>query len=574
MSEIDVPSLERLLARIELRLDPADYALIQKIVTTLLGLTRLVRERGTTIAQLRRLVGLSTTEKTAQVLGSRNEPTPEGSGGAAAEGAGTTPDETPRRDEEGKAPPPPTRRRNAPASAKSKGHGRLPASAYPHACHQLVPHESLRPGDPCPACGRGRLYELADPAHFLRIQGQAPLVASCSCCQRLRCCPCGAVFTAQAPAEAQGDKYADSAVAMLALLRYRAGMPHHRLEQIQENLGTPVPASTQSEVVMERAGELQPVHQEMKRVAAQTSLMHADDTRGPVLEFQGKRRAALLDNGALPFPERTGLHTTAIVAVLEGERRIVLFDTGRPHAGENLKELLDLRSPDLPPPVLMTDALSANLPKGHVVIECNCLAHARRHLVDEIANHPGECRYLLESLERVFEVDGLSRQYRLTDEQRLRLHQRLSAPVMGQIEAWMREQFEQKRVEPNSGLGKAFNYMLDRWSKFTLFLRRAGAPLTNNVCERALKAAIRHRNNSLFYRTQRGADVGDMYMSIIYTAEANGENAFDYLIALLRHARAVAERPADWLPWNYRATLALRTERGDPAAQEARASAA
>jgi hypothetical protein len=120
----------------------------------------------------------------------------------------------------------------------------------------------------------------------------------------------------------------------------------------------------------------------------------------------------------------------------------------------------------------------------------------------------------------------------------------------------MRSQFEQKRVEPNSGLGKAFDYMLDRWPKFTLFLRVPGAPLTNNVCERALKAAIRHRNNSLFYRSQRGAEVGDMYMSLIYTAESNGENALAYLTALLRHARAVAERPLDWLPWNYRATLA------------------
>jgi hypothetical protein len=104
-----------------------------------------------------------------------------------------------------------------------KGHGRRPASAYPHACHQAVPHETLRPGDRCPACGQGRLYELANPAHFLRIQGQPPLHASCWCCQRLRCCPCGAVYTAQAPPEARGDKYDEGAVALIALLRYRAG---------------------------------------------------------------------------------------------------------------------------------------------------------------------------------------------------------------------------------------------------------------------------------------------------------------------------------------------------------------
>jgi hypothetical protein len=56
-----------------------------------------------------------------------------------------------------------------------------------------------------------------------------------------------------------------------------------------------------------------------------------------------------------------------------------------------------------------------------------------------------------------------------------------------------------------------------------------------------------------------------MYMSIIYTAEINGENALAYLTALLRHAPAVAQRPLDWLPWNYRATLARQTRRGAPA---------
>jgi transposase len=576
VEEIDLLAVQALLERARGRVSSEDYALLEKLVQSYLWLLRLLREGRTTVARLRRLFGLSSSEKTAVVLdrtrpgddgrapaeegGSEDPPDPAGGGGAPRPEKGPGDEPASPSCAGGTDSKPPA----GGAKTKAKGHGRRPASAYPHACHQAVPHETLRPGDPCPACGRGRLYELADPAHFLRIQGQPPLRASCWCCQRLRCCPCGAVYTAQAPPEAQGNKYDDTALALIALLRYRAGVPHHRLEQIQENLETPVPASTQSEVVMERACDLRPVHEAMKRLAAEAPLLHGDDTRGPVLEFQGQRRAALVDRGELPFPERTGLHTTGTVAFLEDGRKVVLFDTGRPHAGENLKELLNLRSPDLPPPVLMTDALSANPPKGHVVIECNCLAHARRRLIDELANHPEECRFVLESLGQVFKVDALAREYRLCDELRLRLHQRQSAPVMSAIETWMRSQFEHKRVEPNSGLGKAFNYMLDRWLKFTLFLRVPGAPLTNNVCERALKAAIRHRNNSLFYRSQRGAAVGDMYMSIIYTAESNGENALAYLTALLRHAHAVAQRPLDWMPWNYRAALARQTGRGDP----------
>jgi len=68
--------------------------------------------------------------------------------------------------------------------------------------------------------------------------------------------------------------------------------------------------------------------------------------------------------------------------------------------------------------------------------------------------------------------------------------------------------------------------------------------------------AIRHRRNSLFYRNARGASVGDGYMSVLYTAELNGENSLAYLVELLRHPDAVAKSPRDWLPWTYRATLA------------------
>ncbi len=126
---------------------------------------------------------------------------------------------------------------------------------------------------------------------------------------------------------------------------------------------------------------------------------------------------------------------------------------------------------------------------------------------------------------------------------------------MAQLEAWMTAQFATKRTEPNSGLGHAMNYLLKRWEKFTRFLHAPGAPLDNNICERALKMAIRHRNNSLFYKSQHGANVGDVYMTLIHTAELHHENPFDYLTALQRNAKAVADNPVDWLPWNYRETL-------------------
>ena len=69
----------------------------------------------------------------------------------------------------------------------------------------------------------------------------------------------------------------------------------------------------------------------------------------------------------------------------------------------------------------------------------------------------------------------------------------------------------------NSPLGKALNYLTKHWSELTLFLRKSGAPIDNNLCERVLKRAILHRKGSLFYKTVRGAQVGDIYMSLIHT---------------------------------------------------------
>jgi len=126
---------------------------------------------------------------------------------------------------------------------------------------------------------------------------------------------------------------------------------------------------------------------------------------------------------------------------------------------------------------------------------------------------------------------------------------------MDELHGWLAAQLKEKKVEPNSGLGKAIGYMLRHWQALTLFLREPGAPLDNNLVERALKKAILHRKNSLFYKTLNGAEVGDLYMSLIHPCERNAANPFDYLTELLRHTEELAAEPADWLPWNYCATL-------------------
>ena len=175
--------------------------------------------------------------------------------------------------------------------------------------------------------------------------------------------------------------------------------------------------------------------------------------------------------------------------------------------------------------------------------------------LEVVADFPEECRHVLESLSEVYRYDAQTHEQGMSAEARLHFHRDHSGPVMVDLQAWLRAQFAEKKVEPNSGLGEAITYLLKHWEPLTLFLRQAGAPLDNNVCERALKKAILHRKNSLFYKTENGAEMGDLHMSLIHTCELNGVNPFEYLIELQNHATELAQHPAAWMPWNYRETL-------------------
>lgn len=159
---------------------------------------------------------------------------------------------------------------------------------------------------------------------------------------------------------------------------------------------------------------------------------------------------------------------------------------------------------------------------------------------------------MVESLAEIYRVEAQAQAAGLSPQERLVAHQTYSQPVMDQLYTWLTEQIETKQVEPNSTLGEAIAYMRKRWTELTQFLRMAGAPLDNNACERILKMSILHRKNSLFYRTQRGADVGDLFMSLIQTCRAAAVNPFDYLLAVVRNASAVKAHPGHWLPWNYK----------------------
>jgi len=516
--EIDMKELQELLKRARAGpLSDEEYKKLKAAVDTLGHLADLIEDKDTTIRELRQLLFGRTSEKTRTVL----------------ESAGVK-------------PPPSDAEQEVKASAKqkSKGHGRNGTEAYRGADRIRVGHTSLKPGDHCPECSKGKVYPLREISPLIRILGRAPIQATVYELEKLRCNLCLEVFTAEPPEGVGLEKYDATAGSMIALLKYGTGLPFHRLEGLQGNLGIPLPASTQWEIVEDAADVVEPAYEELIRQAAQGEVLYNDDTSMKVLTLNGRKRAH-------DPSERTGVFTSGVVSTRDG-RKIALFFTGPKHAGENLADILARRTAQLGPPIQMCDALARNVPKEFEAILANCLAHARRHIVDVVENFPEECRHVLETLAEVYKNDAAAREQGMSPDERLRFHQAHSRPVMDGLQKWLNQQLIDKLVEPNSGLGRAIVYFLRHWEPLTLFLRKAGAPLDNNVCERALKKVILHRKNAYFYKTTNSARVGDTFMSLIHTCELSGVDPFDYLTELLRHRKELKEAPRDWMPWNYR----------------------
>jgi transposase len=527
--------LDEILRRARPALSDQQYRLLEGVLATFVFVMLKLQNAKTSIKRFQRMLFGGRTEHKRNVL----ERTATGADAQAQDGAGSGADVV--------LPVPRPRR---------PGHGRNASHAYSGAPIVECEHTELEPGDRCPECDKGKVYD-SPPKSLVKVVGQAPLGATVYRLQRLRCRLCDAIFTAPLPAAvAQLPKYDSSCASMIAVLRYGAGLPHFRLEGLQAALYIPLPDATQWDIVAKAAPAPRAVFEELIRQAAQAPLLHSDDTPMKVLSLMKERERA--EAGGVK-PVAKAINTSGIVAVLQDDantkRKVVLFFTGHAHAGKNMERVLAHRAEELQPAMQMCDALAANVAGEFTTIVGNCLTHGRRQVADVAEQFPEAARYVIEALAEVYKHDAQCRQDQLSPEQRLALHQQHSKPVMDGLRRWIAEQFDTRLVEPNSALGKALNYLVKHWDELTLFLRKVGAPLDNNLCEQVLKKAIIHRKGSLFFKTVRGAEVGDIYMSLIQTCKLCDVNPFDYLNALQQRAQEVIKAPASWLPWNFREQL-------------------
>jgi hypothetical protein len=422
---------------------------------------------------------------------------------------------------------------------KRKGHGHRPASDYSGARIVKCRHERLKIGDGCPSSCGGRLYDLKEPTTLIQFTGQPLITATKFEREALRCAKCQQRYVAPLPEEVNEERYDATCDATIALMRYGGGLPWHRQAGLQAMGGAPLGEATMWERCEATADAAMGIFLRLKRLAAGGEVMHTDDTWVRILSCLEEDKE-----------EKGRATNTSGIVVKAGGRKIALYLSGRRHAGENLAELLTKREEGLARPIQMSDALAANTSVEKNVIRAYCLAHARRKIFELKDDYPAECAVVLDAVGKVYGYEAKT--VEMNDELRLAYHQEKSGPVMKELKEWIEAQFSDRQVEPNSNLGKALQYWLSHWKELTVWLREPGTPLDNNESERALKQFILMRKNSMFFKTEHGAAVGDVLASLIRTCRLNGVNAWDYLVTIVRNKKDARSNPHLYMPWNYR----------------------
>ena len=435
-----------------------------------------------------------------------------------------------------------------------KGHGRNKADAYKGATVVDVEHPDLKPGDTCPeeSCD-GRLYEMSEPGTLIRVTG-APLASATRYnLQKLRCAICDIIYTAPLPKGVSGEKYDANFIAMLMINKYFMSVPLYRQDRLQNHLGIPLPASTQWSLM----------YRYKKMFAALFEAIFQDTANGEALIFDDTSAKVLGEIKAAKAAEKgkKKQHTcfTTGVVSLHQDHHTYLYITDNRAAGKCIADILSKRDKELDTPVIMCDALSANIPQEiaeDLYVLCYCLVHARRQFYELPNGFDDLADKVIGLIGTIY--DNEAQATGLSKDERLAFHQEHSAPVMAELKVYLEAQ--KSDFEPNSVAGKAIDYVLDRWTELSHFLRHKNAPLDTNIVERALKLIIQVRKASMFYKTLESALFASHVQSAIYSAAQNDINPCDYLCALIENEKAVTDNPEDWLPWNYQETLKQSSE--------------
>jgi transposase len=311
-------------------------------------------------------------------------------------------------------------------------------------------------------------------------------------------------------------------------------------------------------------------------MTAQCSSFNMDDTPAKILEIiKANKLQHCQEQEPGKKQRRRSCYTTTICATTADNEKLVVYMTKNKHGGENIGALLANRQnkeDDMNKNQgedktqtqnsinLMVDASSNNNPVlaeedkhlANNIVILNCLAHGQRKFTEIEKYYLEECGYFLNQTRAIYHNEHIAKEHNYSLEEKLEYHKKYSTVLIDNIYHKIESLFANKKIEPNSALGRAMKYWLNNKTGLTQFLRIKTAHLDNNWAERSLKAIILQRKNSLFFKTSSSAEVHSGLHSIAKTCDENNINAFKYFNWIQDNSAKAQKSPKDYTPFAYR----------------------
>ena len=458
-------------------------------------------------------------------------------------------------------------------NAIGDGHGKTGASAFTRATNIYHALKGII-GQLCAKCGEAKMTRHRQLVH-IKIVGQPFFGAECHHAEQARCKACGRVVSAL-PAHAtdglgKAVTWDWSAAALLIVMHYFYAIPFKRIEILHKSWGIPLADATQWEIARESMALGTPLLDGLTEWAIKNMTSFSmDDTGSIILTLKRQIADELKAAKAVGIPEdsiRTGINASGFYIVTP-KGVLVRYFTGRHHAAEVLRKLLQHRLPGSPTVNKVTDAASKNFSLDEEskkkLEEGACNVHAFLLWHDHQYKFPAEYAIVGEGYHNVYLAEETAMARKMSPEERLAYHQLHSRPWMEKIRALCFEIAADRRAEPRTPLYEAVHFFLNQWPRLTKFLEVPGMPLDTNLCEQTLIAIVRYLASCFNYHTEKGAEVGDGGMSLVATARANDVEPWTWLADCLKNHIDLAKNPEQWFPWAWKERMAAAKQGAPP----------
>jgi transposase len=403
---------------------------------------------------------------------------------------------------------------------KRKGHGRKPLP-------ENLPHERFEidltePEKLCPCCGKPRIRIGADTSERLDYRPACLFIREtvrpkygCSACEAQDASP-QIVMPPLPPEPIPRGIAASGLLAHLLVSKYLDHLPLYRLESIFERLGWNVSRSTLCDLVMQSAGVLQPLYEEMMRRVLLSAVLHTDDTSLTLLAPLRTAHAWVYVGDALRpytvFDLSVGRREEFPQAVLKGYKGFLQADG---YSGY--------------------DAIYA-AGATHV----GCWAHARRYFYDARLSSPELAHDALGRIRALYAVEAQAKELKLADAELAVYRQEHAGPVLTAFGTWLLE--NSRKALPKSPLGQAFTYATNQWPTLQVYVSDGRLVIDNHPAEQAIRPLAIGRNNWLHIAADGGMTPAAVLLSLAASAKRHGVNPWDYFKHILNELPA---RPPD-----------------------------